>query len=124
MRAARRLGVGVAVATEAHHGLAEDMGTELIPIDFEDPGDAALRIAASSLPINAIIPVDDRGVEIAARAARRTQVGSQPGRRRRSDPRQGRTPATAGRSGAPTPVHDPRGGPAGARGPQSSVCRR
>ena len=69
MGAARRLGVGVAVVTEAHHGLAEDMGAELIPIDFDDPADAAVRIAASPLPIEAIIPVDDRGVEIAARAA-------------------------------------------------------
>ena len=69
MQAAARLGVGIAVATEAHHSLAEDMGAVLIPIDFDDPEDAAVRIAASSLPIEAIIPIDDRGVNLAARAA-------------------------------------------------------
>ena len=69
MQAAARLGVRIAVATEAHHSLAEDMGAELIPIDFDDPEDAAVRIAASNLPIEAIIPIDDHGVTVAARAA-------------------------------------------------------
>ena len=69
MQAAGRLGVGIVVATEAHHSLAEDMGAALIPIDFDDPEDAAMRIAASNLPIEAIIPIDDRGVEVAARAS-------------------------------------------------------
>ena len=69
MQAAGRLGVEIAVATEAHHSLAEDMGAAMIPVDFEDPEGSALRIAASSLPIRAIIPIDDRGVPMAARAA-------------------------------------------------------
>ena len=69
MRAAGRLGVQIVVATEAHHSLAEDMGATLIPIDFNDPEGSAIRIAASNLPIEAIIPIDDRGVKVAAGAA-------------------------------------------------------
>ncbi len=69
LRTAGRLGIRVAVATEAHHSLAEDMGATIIPVDFDDPEDSALRIAASNLPIRAVIPIDDRGVPMAARAA-------------------------------------------------------
>ena len=70
IQAARRLGVEIAVATEAHHSLAEDMGPNVIPVDFDDPEGSALRIASSSLPIGAILAIDDRGVRMAARAAR------------------------------------------------------
>lgn len=66
---ARRLGVELAVATEAHHSLAEEMGTSLIPIDFDDPAEAAARIAAARPALKAIAALDDRGVEIAAAAA-------------------------------------------------------
>lgn len=69
MQAARRLGVEIALATDAHHSLAEDMGAHMIPVDLDDPEGSALRIAASNLPIRAIIPIDDRGVTMAARAA-------------------------------------------------------
>ena len=69
IQAAGRLGVEIAVATEAHHSLAEDMGPNMIPVDFDDPEGSALRIAASSLPIGAILAIDDRGVKMAARAA-------------------------------------------------------
>lgn len=69
IRAARRIGVEIAVASEAHHSLAEDMGAAMIPVDFDDPEGSALRIAGSSLPIRAILPIDDRGVQMAARAA-------------------------------------------------------
>lgn len=69
MQAAGRLGVEIVVATEAHHSLAEDMGATMIPVDFDDPEGSALRVAASNLPIRAIIPIDDRGVPMAARAA-------------------------------------------------------
>lgn len=70
IRAAGRLGVKVAMATEAHHSLAEDMGAAMIPVDFEDLEGSAWRIAGSNLPIRAIIPIDDRGVPMAARAAK------------------------------------------------------
>ena len=69
IQAADRLGVEIAVATEAHHSLAEDMGPNMIPVDFDDPESSALRIASSSLPIRAILAIDDRGVKMAARAA-------------------------------------------------------
>ena len=69
MEAATRVGVEIAVATEAHHSLAEDMGATMIPVDFDDIESSALRIAGSNLPIRAIIPIDDRGVPMAARAA-------------------------------------------------------
>lgn len=66
---ARRLGVDLVIATEADHSLAEDMGASLIPIDFDDPAEAALRIAAARPAIEAITSLDDRGVVIAAAAA-------------------------------------------------------
>lgn len=69
VEAAAGMGVDVVVATDAHHGLAEDMGAELIPIDFANPHDAATRIAAASPQFEAIVPIDDRGVGIAAQAA-------------------------------------------------------
>ena len=69
IQAAGRLGVEIVVATEAHHSLAEDMGPNMIPVDFDDPENSAMRIASSSLPIRAVVAIDDRGVKIAARAA-------------------------------------------------------
>ena len=69
IQAATRLGVEIAVATEAHHSLTEDMGPNMIPVDFDDPEGSAIRIAASGLPIHSIFAIDDRGVEMAARAA-------------------------------------------------------
>ena len=69
MEAATRVGVEIAVATEAHHSLAEDMGATIIPVDFDDVEASAFRIAGSNLAIRAIIPIDDRGVPMAARAA-------------------------------------------------------
>ena len=70
MEAANRLDVEIAVATEAHHSLAEDMGPNMIPVDFDDTESSAMLIASSGLPISAILPIDDRGVRMAARAAR------------------------------------------------------
>ena len=67
--AASRLGVEMVIATDAHHTLAEDMGATLIPVDFDRPEDGAKRIASVPRPIEAIIPIDDRGVEMAAGAA-------------------------------------------------------
>ena len=69
VEAARRLGAELAVATEAHHSLAEEMGASLIPIDFDDPDEAARRIAAARPTPQAVAALDDRGVIIAARAA-------------------------------------------------------
>ena len=69
IQAAGKLGAKIVVATEAHHALAEDIGAALIPIDFDNPEDSAMRIAASNLPIEAIIPIDDQGVKVAAAAS-------------------------------------------------------
>ena len=76
--AARRLGAELAVATEAHHSLAEEMGASLIPIDFDDPDEAALRIAAARPTPQAVAALDDRGVMIAARAAAGRRAWSPP----------------------------------------------
>ena len=69
IEAAARVDVEVIVATDAHHGLAEDMGAQLIPIDFSRPEDSARRIAGARPHIDAVVPIDDRGVAIAAGAA-------------------------------------------------------
>ena len=78
IEAAGRLGVDVVVATDAHHALAEDMGARLVPIDFDDPADAAIRIAGASAHMDAIVSVDDRGVEVAAAAAELRQLSHNP----------------------------------------------
>ena len=70
LKAASRLDVEIAVATEAHHSLAEDMGPNMIPVDFDDDESSAMLIASSGLPIRAILAIDDGGVRMAARAAR------------------------------------------------------
>ena len=41
----------------------------MIPIDFDDLEESARRIAASRLPIEGVLPIDDRGVRVGARAA-------------------------------------------------------
>lgn len=68
--AARALGVDAMVATEGHQVLAAEMGDRLIGIDLTDPEKSADRIvaAAGERPIDAIVPVDDEGVLVAALA--------------------------------------------------------
>jgi biotin carboxylase len=70
MDAARGIGVETLVATEGHQTLAAEMGDRLIRIDLRDSRASANRIveAASTRSIDAIVPVDDQGVLVAALA--------------------------------------------------------
>jgi len=68
--AAHELGVDVRVATEGHQTLADEMGDRLIPIDLHDSRGAADDIvqAGHQRRFDAIVPVDDQGVIVAALA--------------------------------------------------------
>lgn len=69
IEAARSLGVGLIIASEERHTLLGDEG--FIPIDCADPRRSAEAIveAGDHHPIDAVIPVDDAGVMIAAIAS-------------------------------------------------------
>ena len=65
--AAGRLGAEVVVASEVEQALAEQMGERALHIDLCDPDAAAVAIA--SREPDAVVAVDDQGVEVAALAA-------------------------------------------------------
>lgn len=74
------LGVDILVATEGHQTLADQMGDRLIPIDLGDERAAAAAIvaAAATRRIDAILPVDDRGVLTAALAGEELHLEHNP----------------------------------------------
>ncbi len=71
MEAAEALGVEVAVASEEDQVLADQMGDRFLLVDCSRPEAAAAEIVelATTSPIDAIVPVDDQGVLMAALAA-------------------------------------------------------
>lgn len=68
--AARALGAEIVVASEEPPVLAETMGDRAVVVPLDDPGAAAAAIEAldERTPIDAVVAVDDQGVEIAAAA--------------------------------------------------------
>ncbi len=72
LEAARRLGVEVIVAGEEAPPLAEVMGARSLQVDLDDPEGAARAVTAhdAALGIDAVVAVDDRGAQVAGRAAR------------------------------------------------------
>src|SRR5580700_6543991 len=70
--AARRLGVGVIIGSDRCHQLEDPWADEAIPLHFEEPRDAAARLAAAVHPknIGAILALGDRQTATAAYAAR------------------------------------------------------
>lgn len=64
--AAGALGAEVVVASD--HAQAMDMDDRSLVVPFDDPEEAAGRIAElhRTRPLDAVVPVDDRGVEVAA----------------------------------------------------------
>ncbi|MDP3984943.1 MAG: phosphoribosylglycinamide synthetase, partial [Acidimicrobiia bacterium] len=69
LEAAAGLGVEVAIASEEDLPLAGF--DRFIKVDLSQPEEAALAIAdlAASTPVDALVPVDDAGVLVAALAA-------------------------------------------------------
>ncbi|MFI5047602.1 MAG: ATP-grasp domain-containing protein [Acidimicrobiia bacterium] len=73
MDAAQRLGVEVVVGSEAEQAMAADMGDRAVVVPMDDPkagADAVVALHERS-PIDAVVAVDDRGVEVAAIAGER-----------------------------------------------------
>ncbi len=73
MRAATRLGVEVVVGSEERQAMADDMGSRALVVPMSDLGAAVEAIAAlhERSPLDAVVAVDDQGVEIAAAAGER-----------------------------------------------------
>jgi biotin carboxylase len=71
--AAERLGAEVVVGSEARQAMAADMGDRAVVVPMEDRvagADAIVALHGRS-PIDAVVAVDDRGVEVAALAGER-----------------------------------------------------
>ncbi len=73
VQAATRLGVEVVVGSEARQAMAEDMGDRAVVVPLSDVAAATEAIVAlhERSPIDAVVAVDDQGVEIAAVAGER-----------------------------------------------------
>jgi biotin carboxylase len=73
LAAAGHLGVEVVTASDAPQALASVMGENFLELDLRHPKDAAEAIAerARSLPIDAVLAVDEQGLEVAALASER-----------------------------------------------------
>lgn len=69
LEAARELGAEVVIASEEAQALASTMGSRFLRIDLCDPHAAALDIARHPARPDAIVGVDEQGVEVAAIAA-------------------------------------------------------
>ncbi|MHB1854613.1 MAG: ATP-grasp domain-containing protein, partial [Acidimicrobiales bacterium] len=69
--AADSLGVELVVATEHRQAMGESMGWRALVVDLCDREGSAAAIAAvaGDHPLDAVVAVDDQGVEVAARAA-------------------------------------------------------
>jgi biotin carboxylase len=73
VRAAGRLGAEVVVGSEERQALADDMGDRAVVVPLSDTSRSVEAIAAlhERSPIDAVVAVDDQGVEIAAAAGER-----------------------------------------------------
>jgi biotin carboxylase len=73
VRAASRLGVEVVVGSEQRQALADDMGDRAVVVPMSNVGAGVEAIVAlhQRAPIDAVVAVDDVGVEIAAAAGER-----------------------------------------------------
>jgi biotin carboxylase len=80
LAAARRVGAEVIVASDRGQALADLMGSRALALPYGDPPRAAERIAelAAEHPLDAVVPVDDKGVVIAALAAERLGLPHNP----------------------------------------------
>ncbi len=74
--AAARLGVEVVVGSEHAQALAADMGNRavVVPLSDRERGAQAILDLHARAPVDAVVGVDDRGIEIAAMAAARLDL--------------------------------------------------
>jgi biotin carboxylase len=80
LAAAARLGVEVVVGSEHRQALAGTMGERAVVVPFDRPGAAVRAIVDlhARSPLDAVVAVDDRGVEVGARAAERLGLPHNP----------------------------------------------
>ena len=73
VEAAGRLGAEVVVGSEVAQAMADDMGDRalVVPLSDVEAGADAVVALHELAPIDAVVAVDDRGVEVAARAGER-----------------------------------------------------
>jgi biotin carboxylase len=76
--AARELGADVVVASEEAQTMAAAMGDRAVQIDLCDPREAAATIARSARRPDAVVGVDEQGVEVAAMAAEELGLAHNP----------------------------------------------
>ena len=80
LAAARAVGAEVVVASERRQALSAAMGDRALTVRLhrpEEAADAIVALAARS-PLDAVVGVDDQGVEVAARAAERLGLVGNP----------------------------------------------
>src|SRR5579872_5291271 len=80
LEAARALGVDVVVGSEQPHVLAGRPGAGTMVVPLEDPELGAQAIVAHDrlAPLDAVVAVDDQGTVVAAEAARRLGLKTNP----------------------------------------------
>jgi biotin carboxylase len=80
LSAARRLSLEVVVASEEGSTLGHLHPDQEVVIDFADPGGAVavVALAASRIPLQAVVPADEAGVLVAAQIAERLGLPSSP----------------------------------------------
>lgn len=80
LEAARTVGAEVVVASDHEQALAGTAGDRALAVDLRDPEAAAEAIVALARrrPLDAVVPVDDRGVVAAALAAQRLGLPHNP----------------------------------------------
>ena len=85
LEAARELGVEVVVGAEERHALDDMIGSRVIELPLHRPEIAADAIVefADETPLDAIVPVDDAGMEAASMAAEHLGLVHTHPRRRR-----------------------------------------
>jgi biotin carboxylase len=106
MTAAASLGAEVVVASDHRLAIAPAMGQRPLTVSFDRPEEAADRIVAHArrMPLDAVIPVDDRGVEVAARAAARLGLAHNPIEAVVATRNKGALRAALTRAGVPQPA--------------------
>lgn len=74
--AAQRLGVGLVIGSDRCHQLENPWADGAVPLHFEDPANAATRLAEAvrTRPVSAILALGDRQTATAAHAARLLQL--------------------------------------------------
>jgi biotin carboxylase len=80
LAAARKLGVEAVLASDARQALAEAAGDGALEVDLAEPERAAARIEelARRRPLDAVVAVDEQGVQTAALAAERLGLRGNP----------------------------------------------